>query len=118
MHTGDIGRMDTEGDLYIVDRLKGVIVSGGENVSSIEVENVIAAHPAVRTCAVIGIPHELWGEAVHAEVVLREGAQVSAGEIIAFVHARIAGFKVPRSIGFRDEMPLSGACLLYTSRCV
>lgn len=109
MHTGDIGRMDTEGYLYIVDRLKDVIVSGGENVSSIEVENVIAAHPAVRTCAVIGIPHELWGEAVHAEVVLREGVQVSADEIIAFVHARIAGFKVPRSIGFRDEMPLSGA---------
>ena len=109
MHTGDLGYMDAEGFVYVVDRLKDVIVSGGENVSSIEVENAISLHPAVRACAVIGVPDELWGEAVHAEVVLRDGASASEAELIAWARQRLAHFKAPRSIGFRQDMPMSGA---------
>jgi len=109
MHTGDLGYMDAQGFVFVVDRLKDVIVSGGENVSSIEVENAISLHPAVRSCAVIGVPHELWGEAVHAEVVLKDGASASEDEIIAFAREKLAHFKTPRTIGFREEMPMSGA---------
>ena len=109
MHTGDLGYMDAQGFVFVVDRLKDVIVSGGENVSSVEVENVVSSHPAVRSCAVIGVPDELWGEAVHAEVVLRDGASASEAEIIAFARDRLAHFKAPRSVSFREEMPMSGA---------
>src|ERR1700730_7430870 len=84
MHTGDGGYMDEEGYVYLVDRVKDMIISGGENVYSMEVENVIAQHPAVSQCAVIGIASEQWGETVHAFVIPREGASVNAAEIIAF----------------------------------
>ncbi len=110
VHTGDAGYMDEEGFVYIVDRVKDMIVSGGENVYSAEVENAIAKHPAVAQCAVIGIPSDRWGEAVHAVVILREGRSASAEAIIAHCHTLIAGYKCPRSIEFRREpMPLSGA---------
>lgn len=103
MHTGDGGRMDEDGYLFIEDRIKDMIVSGGENVYSVEVERVLYAHPAVREAAVVGIPHERWGEAVHAVVVLREGAAVSAEELIAHCRLSIGGYKCPRSIEFRAE---------------
>ncbi|MCG6205650.1 long-chain-fatty-acid--CoA ligase [Rhodopseudomonas sp. HC1] len=108
MHTGDSGAFDADGYLYISDRIKDMIISGGENVYSIEVENAIAAHPDVAQCAVIGIPHPKWGETVHAVVVRKPGAALTADELMAFCRAAIADYKVPRSIDFRDEpLPLS-----------
>ncbi|PZA13597.1 fatty-acid--CoA ligase [Rhodopseudomonas palustris] len=108
MHTGDSGRFDADGYLYISDRIKDMIITGGENVYSIEVENAIAAHPEVLQCAVIGIPHAKWGEAVHAVVVRRPDAAVTEDELIAFCRSLIADYKSPRSIEFRDDpLPLS-----------
>jgi long-chain acyl-CoA synthetase len=109
-HTGDAGYVDEDGYLYLVDRVKDMIVTGGENVYSIEVENAISTHPAVEQVAVIGIPSDKWGEAVHAIVVLREGAEAGEDDIIAHARDSIAGYKVPKSVEFRDEpLPLSGA---------
>ncbi len=110
MHTGDGGYMDEDGYVYFVDRIKDMIISGGENVYSAEVENCIAQHPAVAQCAVIGIPSEKWGEAVHAVVMRKPGAAVTAEEIIAFCREQIAHYKCPRSVRLQDEpLPLSGA---------
>jgi long-chain acyl-CoA synthetase len=110
MHTGDGGYMGADGFVYIVDRVKDMIISGGENVYSAEVENVVALCPAVAQCAVIGIPSERWGEAVHAVIVPKPGVTVDADELIAFCHERIAGYKCPRSVEVRDApMPMSGA---------
>jgi long-chain acyl-CoA synthetase len=110
MHTGDSGYMDACGFVFIVDRLKDMIVTGGENVYSIEVENALAQHPAVVQCAVFGIPDVNWGEQVHAVVVTRIGAQVSADELIEFIKTLIAGYKCPRSIEISESpLPLSGA---------
>jgi long-chain acyl-CoA synthetase len=104
------GYMDEEGYIYLVDRVKDMIISGGENVYSMEVENIIAQHPAVSQCAVIGIPSEQWGETVHAFVIPKAGANVNAAEIVAFCKERIAGYKCPRSVDVREEpFPLSGA---------
>ena len=109
-HTGDAGYVDTRGYLYLVDRVKDMIVTGGENVYSAEVENALASHPAVAEVAVIGIPHDVWGEAVHAIVVLKPDAAATEDELVAHARERIAGFKVPKSIEFRTEpLPLSGA---------
>ncbi|WP_315834301.1 long-chain-fatty-acid--CoA ligase [Bradyrhizobium prioriisuperbiae] len=110
MHTGDGGRMDDDGFIYVVDRVKDMIISGGENVYSIEVENALAQHPAVAQCAVIGIPNTQWGEQVHAVVVTKPGVQVTAEELIAFSKTLIAGYKCPRSADISDKpLPLSGA---------
>ncbi len=110
MHTGDGGAMDADGFVYVVDRIKDMIVTGGENVYSAEVENVVAQFPAVAQCAVIGIPSERWGEEVHAVVMPRPGATVDAEALIAFCHQRIAGYKCPRSVDVRETpMPMSGA---------
>jgi long-chain acyl-CoA synthetase len=109
-HTGDAGYLDAEGYLYLVDRVKDMIVTGGENVYSSEVENAIASHPDVEQVAVIGIPSQQWGEAVHAVVVTREGATVTEEVIIAHAREWIAGYKVPKSVELRtDPLPLSGA---------
>ena len=109
MHTGDGAYMDECGYVFVVDRLKDMIVSGGENVYSAEVENALAKHPAVAGCAVIGVPDQDWGERVHALVVPTEGANVSADELRAHCKAVIAGYKAPRSIEFVDHLPISGA---------
>jgi long-chain acyl-CoA synthetase len=110
MHTGDSGYMDQDGFIYVVDRVKDMIISGGENVYSVEVENALAQHPAVAQCAVIGIPDERWGETVHAVVVTRGGAKVSASELIEFSKTLIAGYKCPRSVDISENpLPLSGA---------
>jgi len=110
LHTGDMGFMDHDGYVYIVDRAKDMVITGGENVFSIEVEGAIYQHPAVQECAVIGIPDERWGEAVHAIVVPKPGMVVSGDEIIAHCRSLIAAYKVPRSVVLRSEpMPLSGA---------
>ncbi len=109
-HTGDAGYLDEDGYLFLVDRVKDMIVTGGENVYSTEVENAIASHEAVVQVAVIGIPHEVWGEAVHAIVVVREGTSVSEVDIIEHARASIAGYKLPKTVEFRvDPLPLSGA---------
>ncbi|HEV8065824.1 MAG TPA: AMP-binding protein [Acidimicrobiales bacterium] len=108
--TGDLGHVDEDGYLYLVDRSNDMIVSGGENVYSIEVENALSSHSAVSEVAVIGIPHETWGEQVHAVVVLRPGARASAEELQLHARRTIAGYKVPKSIEFRQgPLPLSGA---------
>jgi len=109
LYTGDAARMDEQGYLYIVDRLKDMIVSGGENVYSAEVENVLARHPDVAQCAVIGVPHEQWGEAVHAVVVRRVGSDVDEEQLREYCREFIAGYKCPKSVEFRDELPLSAA---------
>jgi long-chain acyl-CoA synthetase len=107
--TGDAGHLDG-GYVYLADRLKDMIISGGENIYSIEVENVIASHPAVREVAVIARPDERWGERVHAIVVAEPGADLDEVAIVEHCRPRIAGFKVPRSVEFRDEpLPKSGA---------
>ena len=109
LYTGDGAWMDEQGYLFIVDRLKDMIVSGGENVYSAEVENVLARHPAVAQCAVIGIPHAQWGEAVHAVVVCKPGSQVDAEQLRLYCREFIAAYKCPKTIEFRDELPLSAA---------
>jgi len=109
-HTGDEGHLDEAGYLYLVDRVKDMIVTGGENVYSVEVENAISSHPAVAQVAVIGIPHDTWGEQVHAIVVLKPGATATAEEIIDHARLTIGSYKVPKSVEFRSEpLPLSGA---------
>jgi long-chain acyl-CoA synthetase len=109
-HTGDAGYLDAEGYLFLVDRVKDMIVTGGENVYSAEVESAIASHPAVDQVAVIGIPDDTWGEAVHAVIVCNPGMIVSGDEIKVWARERIAGYKVPKSVEFREEpLPLSGA---------
>jgi long-chain acyl-CoA synthetase len=107
LHTGDGGYMDDDGLLYVVDRLKDMIVSGGENIYSAEVENAIASHPAVAQCAVIGIPSDRWGETVHAVIVAKPGEVATAEAIQAHCRERIAGYKCPRSVEFRDSLPIS-----------
>jgi len=110
VRTGDAGYMDEDGFIYLVDRVKDMIVSGGENVYSAEVENALAAHERVVECAVIGVPDEKWGESVHAIVRLRGEAALSPDDLIAHCRTLIAGYKCPRSVEFRTEpLPLSGA---------
>ncbi len=110
MCTGDGGRMDERGFVFVVDRMKDMIISGGENVYSAEVENTIHQHPAVAEAAVIGVPDDKWGEKVHAIVHLKDGAEADADAIIGHCHNLIAGFKCPRSVDFREQpLPLSGA---------
>lgn len=108
--TGDVGKFDEAGYLYIVDRVKDMVVSGGENVFTTEVENAVISHGAVQDVAVIGIPHEEWGEAVHAIVILHPGAAASQEDIVEHCRTLIAGYKLPKTVSFRDEpLPLSGA---------
>ncbi|GKT34910.1 long-chain-fatty-acid--CoA ligase, partial [Aduncisulcus paluster] len=109
MHTGDAGRMDDRGYVFIVDRIKDMVVTGGENVYSAEVENALAKHPAVAACAVIGIPDERWGERVHAVVVRQAEADCCGDDLTEHCREHIANYKVPRSFEFVDELPLSGA---------
>ncbi len=104
-HTGDGGILDEEGYVTISDRRKDVIITGGENVSSIEVEDCLFSHPAVAEVAVIGVPSEKWGETIKALVVLTPGATVTESELIAHCKSRLAGYKAPTSVELRDEIP-------------
>ncbi len=105
LHTGDIGREDAEGYIYIVDRKKDLIISGGENIASKDVEDVLYTHPAVAECAVIGVPSAEWGEGVRAVVTLRTGMSVTAAELIELCTEKLGRFKRPRSVEFRDVLP-------------
>jgi long-chain acyl-CoA synthetase len=108
--SGDAGYMDQDGYLFIVDRTKDMIISGGENVYSAETESALSLHPDVNQCAVIGVPDTKWGERVHAIIQLRAGSAVSSDELISFCKKRIAGYKCPQSIEFRDApFPISAA---------
>ncbi|MCF8066836.1 MAG: AMP-binding protein, partial [Desulfarculaceae bacterium] len=105
LHTGDLGRFDAKGYLYVVDRLKDMIKTGGLNVYSREVEEVLLQHPLVRDVAVIGLPHPRWGEAVCAVVVPQPGARLDDGSIQAHCQQRLAGYKKPAMIRFVDTLP-------------
>ncbi len=105
LHTGDLGTIDEEGYIFIMDRLKDMIVSGGENIYPREIEEVLFAHPAVADAAVIGVPSSAWGEEVKAIVVMREGKQVTADDLIGHCAGRLAGYKKPRSVEFVAELP-------------
>ncbi len=107
-HTGDMAVVDKEGYVLIVDRKKDIIISGGENISSAEVENVIYSHPAVFECAVVSAPDEQWGEVPVAIVVLKPGVSLTAEELMAYLRDRIAHFKVPKIVEFRSELPKGG----------
>jgi long-chain acyl-CoA synthetase len=109
VHTGDMGYYDDEGYIYIADRKKDMIISGGENVYPREVEEVLYQHPAVLEAAVIGIPDPYWVEKVHAVVETREGVSTTAEELIAFCKKRIAGYKVPKTVEFVDSLPKNPA---------
>ncbi|MFG2924961.1 class I adenylate-forming enzyme family protein [Streptomyces sp. NPDC048305] len=104
-HTGDLARQDEEGFVYIVDRAKDMIISGGENIYSSEVENALYTHPAVAEAAVIGLPDQKWGERVAAVVVRKDGHDVSADELVAQCRARLASYKRPREVIFADTLP-------------
>ncbi|MFF9572306.1 long-chain-fatty-acid--CoA ligase [Streptomyces sp. NPDC014685] len=116
LHTGDAGYLDPDGYLYVVDRIKDMIITGGENVWSGEVENALREHPAVASCAVIGVPDERYGERVHAVVVAAPGRRPTAAELDGHLRARLAGYKIPRGYDFPDELPLSGAGKVLKSR--
>jgi len=104
-HTGDAAVVHPDGYVEIRDRLKDVIISGGENISSVEVEGALLRHPAVQEVAIVGFPHEKWGEAPHAFVVLHEGARADERELCEFVRANLAHFKAPHSVTFVNELP-------------
>jgi fatty-acyl-CoA synthase len=104
-HTGDLGRFDEEGFLYISGRTKDMIISGGQNVFAVEVENLLLTHPAVADCTVIGLPHDTWVEMVTAVLVKRPGVEASDDDITQFCKEKIAGFKVPKRIIWVDAIP-------------
>ena len=104
-HTGDAAVVHPDGYAEIRDRLKDVIISGGENISSVEVEGVLLRHPAIQEVAVVGLPDKKWGETPHAFVVLRQGASATEAEIITFARERVASFKAPRAVTFVGELP-------------
>lgn len=104
-HTGDLGKMDDEGYLYVMDRKKDMIISGGENIYSAEVENVLSSHPAVLEVAVIGVPDKQWGEAVKAIVALREGMNATEQELIEYCKENLASYKKPKTVDFMEALP-------------
>jgi acyl-CoA synthetase (AMP-forming)/AMP-acid ligase II len=105
--SGDLGYLDDRGFLYIVDRKKDMIITGGFNVYAVEVEAALNSHPGVANCAVVGVPDEKWGEAIHAEVVLRANAKPTESELIAHVKTSLGRFKAPKSLTFVPDLPLS-----------
>ncbi|MEM6266869.1 MAG: AMP-binding protein, partial [Pseudomonadota bacterium] len=105
LRTGDAGYLDEDGYLYIHDRVKDMIISGGENVYPAEVENALYAHPKIADVAVIGVPHEKWGEAVKACVVVKPGEELDEADIIAHAREHIAGYKCPKSVDFIEALP-------------
>ena len=105
LHTGDAGYFDEEKFLYIYDRVKDMVISGGENIYPAEVESALYGHPAIADVAIIGVPDERWGEAIKAVVVKKAGEEVTEGELIAYARERIAHYKCPKSVDFIDELP-------------
>jgi long-chain acyl-CoA synthetase len=117
LHTGDLATLDEDGYIYLVDRKKDMIVTGGENVYSTEVEAVLYSHPSIKEAAIIPVPDPDWGEAVHACVVVKEGRQLTAQEIVEFCRERLANYKVPRSVEFIEgELPKGGTGKILKKR--
>ena len=108
-HSGDLVRMDDEGFIYVVDRKKDMIISGGENIYPAEIEQVLMKHPDIRECAVIGVADEKWGESVKAVIVKREGAELNEEDIIRFCQNQLASYKKPRQVQFLDALPRNAA---------
>jgi acyl-CoA synthetase (AMP-forming)/AMP-acid ligase II len=113
LYTGDMAVVDKEGYVNIVDRKKDIIITGGENVYSVEVENVLYSHPSLLEAAVIGVLDQKWGEAVKAIVALRPGHKVTEDEIISYCKKHIAGYKAPKSVDFVSELPKTGSGKIY-----
>jgi acyl-CoA synthetase (AMP-forming)/AMP-acid ligase II len=105
LRSGDGGHMDADGYIYVTDRIKDMIISGGENIYPAEIERVLAEHPSIQDVAVIGVPDERWGEVPKAVVVARPGATMDAQEVLAWCRERIAGFKCPKTIDVLPELP-------------
>src|SRR6516225_9926905 len=116
LRSGDAGAADEDGYVFVVDRIKDMIISGGENVYPAEVENVLREHPAVADCGVIGVPDARWGEVGRAVVVLRPGAQASEGELLGFLDGRIARYKIPKSVRYAGELPRTGTGKILKKR--
>jgi acyl-CoA synthetase (AMP-forming)/AMP-acid ligase II len=116
LRSGDAGTADGDGYVFVVDRIKDMIISGGENIYPAEVENVLRDHPAVADCGVIGVPDTRWGEVGRAVVVLRPGAEVTEAELLAFLDGRIARFKIPKSVRFTDGLPRTGTGKILKKR--
>jgi len=118
LYTGDLARIDEDGYITLVDRKKDMIISGGENIYSTEVEQVIYKHPEILEAAVIGVPHEVWGEAVAAVIVPKEGKKIDVEEFRQFCRQKLAGYKVPRMVFEVDHLPrnASGKVLKYQLR--
>ena len=116
--SGDAGKLDEDGFLYVVDRIKDMIISGGENIYPAEIENALAAHPAIAECAVVGKPDPKWGETVRAFIVKRPGAALESEDVITYLTDKIASFKMPRQVDFLDALPRnpSGKVLKTTLR--
>ena len=108
-HSGDLVRMDDEGFIYVVDRKKDMIISGGENIYPVEIENILYGHPDIHECAVIGVPDETWGEVVKAIVVKKDGAELTAQEVIAYCQEKMTSYKKPRIVEFTDALPRNAA---------
>ncbi|WP_339184166.1 AMP-binding protein [Oceanobacillus sp. FSL W7-1293] len=108
-HTGDVLIRDEQGNYYFADRKKDIVKTGGENVSSQEVENTLSQHPDINQCAVFGVPHPQWGESVVAAVVLKDGAIITEEEIIQYCQTTLSGYKLPKHIVFRNDLPLTSA---------
>ena len=104
-HSGDLGVMHPDGYLELRDRAKDIVISGGENISTVEVEQAVLSHPAVTECAVVGVPDDHWGERPKAFVVLRPGQHADEDELIGYVRGQIAHFKAPSAVEFVDELP-------------
>ena len=105
LYTGDIAKKDSDGFFYIMDRKKGMIISGGENIYPAEIEDVILGHPKIIDVGVIGFPHELWGEAIKAVVVVKEGDELTGDELIEWCKGKIGKYKIPRKVEFADSLP-------------
>ncbi|MGW2631661.1 o-succinylbenzoate--CoA ligase [Streptomyces chattanoogensis] len=114
--TGDAARIDEDGYLFIVDRIKDMIISGGENIYPAEIEDLLLAHPDIAECAVIGVPDDRWGEAPRAVVVAREGASVDPGEVLASLAGRLAKYKIPKSVVVADGLPRTASGKLLKAR--
>jgi fatty-acyl-CoA synthase len=116
LRSGDAGTTDADGYVFVVDRIKDMIISGGENIYPAEVENVLRDHPAVADCGVIGVPDARWGEVGRAVVVLRPGAGVTEEELLRFLDGKIARFKIPKSVRFTGELPRTGTGKILKKR--
>jgi acyl-CoA synthetase (AMP-forming)/AMP-acid ligase II len=116
LRSGDAGTTDADGYVFVVDRIKDMIISGGENIYPAEVENVLREHPAVADCGVIGVPDTRWGEVGRAVVVLRPGAQASEADLLGFLDGKIARFKIPKSVQFTGELPRTGTGKILKKR--